>query len=188
MFNSKCKQYYHFQWGSVSTAPIWHNRLNNIKLCGRVESQYWRISVTYFPLCQVTFIRDMKCCKKMPKIPADEMLIHTGNWDIRVYFLDSDSPLQLTVCHTITNVNLWYKSKARILCGKDAFAGLGCWQDYASRIVYVKQLMTSMVLEKKLIYNQTKLHEVHYSRSIHQHHTKHNSASRAKPWSLWIFW
>ena len=42
------------------------------------------------------------------------------------------------------------ETRAGILLGKDAFQHLGCWQNYANKIVYVKRLITLRSETKKL--------------------------------------
>ena len=86
-------------------------------------------------------------CKKMP---ADNIIMHTGNGNIQVHFRiviplfiqQVAIQLQLLVCDT--------KATEDILFGKGAFHKLGCWQDYTNRIVYIKQLMIPLDSERVL--------------------------------------
>ena len=62
--------------------------------------------------------------------------------------MDRNSVDDATGCNAVTGVNLSYKPKAGIVFRKDVFGEIDCWQNYRKRIVYVKQLMIRLVVEK----------------------------------------
>ena len=87
--------------------------------------------------------------KKFAQLSADNMIMQTGNDNIRVHFgivillfiQQVAIHWQLLVCGR--------KAKAGILFGKDVFSQLGCWQNYTNTIVYIKQVSIQLILQKR---------------------------------------
>ena len=112
-------------------------------------------NVGIFSIMSKHFYSRHEILQRCLKILADNMSIQTRNGDIRVYFVIVISlHIQRRNCKCLF---LKQKQEVGILFGKEYIWAMSFLQDFASRIVYLNQLMIPLVLGIPAL----KLHKLH---------------------------